>query len=146
MATERDQQLIGLASDETLGAGTCHRGKVSAVERRAVERELRAPLGRQRLDRAAVDKALRPYDAEERSGLRVQALALAGGKRLLVATAMAAVPPRSPDQADATLDSVLLLEASGPSNARYGIIGVASTGYATNNSLDTRCRYVARCR
>jgi len=141
-ATERDQQLIGLASNETLGAGAAVIApKVSADERRAVERELRALLGRQRLDRAAVDKALRSYDAEERSGLRVHALDLAGGKRLLVATAVAAVPPRSPDQADATLDSVLLLEASGKQYRKVGEIagetaGDAIESHAFHDALD----------
>lgn len=128
-ATERDQRLSGLASNESLGAGAAViAAKVSADERRAVERELRTVLGRQRLDRAAVEKALRPYDEEERSGLRTHALDLAGGKRLLVATAVAAVPPRNADQADTTLDSVLLLEASGKQYRKVGEVARETGG------------------
>ncbi|MGO1000082.1 hypothetical protein [Lysobacter sp. CA196] len=128
-ATERDERLSGLASNETLGAGAARiEPKVSADEHRAVERELRAVLTRQRMDRAAIDKALRPYDEKERNGLRVHAIALAGEQRLLVATADAAVRPKRADQADTSLDAVLLLEVSGKQYRNVGEIARETGG------------------
>lgn len=128
-ATERDDGLSGLASNENLGAGAARvEPKVSADERRAVERELRSVLSRERMDRAAIDKALRPYDEKQRFGLRIHAAALAGGQRLLVATADAAVRPERAEQANTSLDAVLLLEASGKQYRNVGEIARETAG------------------
>ncbi|WP_363798242.1 SH3 domain-containing protein [Lysobacter firmicutimachus] len=141
-ATERDDKLAGLASNEPLGAGAARvEAKLSSDERRAVERELRALLTGKRLDRAAIDKALRPYDEEQRAGLRAHAVVLAGGQRLLVATADAAVPLKRPDQADSALDAVLVLEASGKQYRKVGDIARETGGdmvetHAFHDALD----------
>lgn len=141
-ATERDEKLAGLASNEPLGAGAARvEAKLSADERRAVERELRAMLTGKRLDRAAIDLALRPYDEEQRAGLRAHAVVLAGGQRLLVAAASAAVPPKRADQADSALDAVLVLEAAGKQYRKVGEIARETAGdmvetHAFHDALD----------
>jgi hypothetical protein len=127
-AIERDDGLNGLASNDSLGAGAARVDpEVSADERRAIERELRSVLTRQRMDRAAIDKALRPYDEKQRFGLRIHAVALAG-QRLLVATADAAVRPELAEQADTSLDAVLLLEVSGKQYRNVGGLARETAG------------------